>query len=335
MGTLPRSICVLFLCLTMLPNVSADDDTADTAAKKLLAALKARDQTLDNAVLRYTKSSEWRVEDTSWRFPPARPEDQGKTASGPQVITLIYHEQMVVRGNDTTFISTADPEMNHKNGGTWVTQYRKWGEKGGIFREISDMNGSAGIDYNFETRTEELRGGRVAEERTAIEFTHGFGFGKRIKTIESMIRKADRRVVKGTMQIWRPSNLSAFVIELGDDLVVKKAEIDHDSNGYRTHCEITTEGTVDRDGFAFARTGHFKFAAITKEGRKMGLEPSVMEEFRSRFAAVKFHLRDDVYETLAKIEITPGTLVRDYILNSVYRVEKDGSIKQLGRAVAR
>ncbi len=325
-------IWVLFLCLTMLPRVSADDDTADTAAKKLLAALKARDQTLDNAVLRYTKSSEWRVKDTSWRFPPDRPEDR---VTSPQVITLIYHEQMVVRGNDTTFISTADPEMNRKNGGTWVTQYRKWGDHGGIFREIADMEGSGGIDYTFETRTEESRGGRVAEERTAIEFTHGFGFGKRIKTIESMIRKADRRVVKGTMQIWRPNNLSAFVIELDDDLVVKKAEIDHDSNGYRTHCEITTEGTVDRDGFAFARTGHFKFVATTKEGRKMGYEPSVMEEFRTRFAAVKFHLRDDVYETLAKIEITPGTLVRDYISNTVYRVEKGGTIKQLGNAVAR
>lgn len=155
-------IWVLFLCLTMLPRVSADDDTADTAAKKLLAVLKARDQTLDNAVLRYTKSSEWRVKDTSWRFPPDRPEDR---VTSPQVITLIYHEQMVVRGNDTTFISTADPEMNRKNGGTWVTQYRKWGDHGGIFREIADMEGSGGIDYTFETRTEESRGGRVAEER--------------------------------------------------------------------------------------------------------------------------------------------------------------------------
>jgi hypothetical protein len=33
------------------------------------------------------------------------------------------------------------------------------------------------------------------------------------------------------------------------------------------------------------------------------------------------------------MEITPGTRVNDYILNKVYRLERDNTITDLGRAV--
>jgi hypothetical protein len=335
MNNLNRLACVAVVGLLMPPGVGAGDLAHDDSAITLLASLKAKDNKFENAVLRYTKWSDWLLKDTSWRDPPGWAEQHGIKDLGPRVIKLHYHEQMVVRGHDTTFISEADPDMKKQNRTTWVSPYHKWGETGGVFREISDIEGSGGIDFIFETRKWGGPVGIVSEQRMTIEFVHGFGFGKRIKTIESVVREGNRRILKGTIQVWA-EDISTFVIELGDDLVVKKAVIDCDVGGNLTRFEITTEGAIERQGFVFARTGHLMRTAMgMKNARKMVPETNVTDEFSSRFVAVRFNLRDDVYKTLTRIEVTPGTLVRDYISNKVYQVEKDNTITDHGHAVAK
>ena len=333
MNNLNRLVCVAVVGVLMPAGVGADDPAQDDSARSLLASLQAKDKKFDNAILRYTKREEWVPRDISWKFPPGRAAQNGMKDVGPGVIKLHYHEQMVVRGHDATFISEADPDMKELNGGTWVTPYRKWGETGGVFKEISDMEGSGGIDFIFETRKRADPFGIVWGQRMQIEFAHGIGFGKRIKTIESVVRAGDRRILKGTIQLW-DEDVSTFVIELADDLVVKKAVIDCDVAGNLTRYEVTTEGAVDRQGFVFARTGQLKRIARGMKNAQPRVHV-VTDEFRTRFVAVRFNLRDDVYETLIKIDIRPGTLVRDYIANKVYQVEKDRTVRDLGHAIAK
>ena len=93
----------------------------------LLERLRAKDNAFDNAVLRYTKSEDWLPRDVSWRDPPGLAEKNEVKDQGPTVVKLRDHQQMVVRGRETTFISEADPEMERLNTARWVSPYRKCG----------------------------------------------------------------------------------------------------------------------------------------------------------------------------------------------------------------
>ncbi len=173
----------------------------------------------------------------------------------------------------------------------------------------------------------------IPEQRMEIEFVHGFGFGKRIKKIESIVRAGNKSVLKGTIQIWL-EDVSTFAIELGDDLLVKRAAIDCDVEGNLTHFDLTTDGAALQQRFLLAKTGHFKRLTLgLNRDKKPTAKPIVDREFSSQFVNVKFHLTDQEYETLTKMEITPGTQVWDEIANKSYRVEKDSTITDLGHAV--
>jgi hypothetical protein len=328
MRDLNRFVCVAAVALLAFSDVNAAGSEAGESAAALLERLRAKDNAFDNAVLRYAKSEDWLLHDTPWRFPPDQRDKNEVKDQGPTVIKLRNHEQMVVRGRETTFISEADPEMKRLNRGARVTPYRKWGVAEGVFKEISDMRGAGPPDFLYETKKADGPGDLVLGERRGIEFSHGFGFGKRIKAIDSVVPEGNKRIIKGTIQLWS-EDVSNFRIELGDDLVVKKAVIDCDAQGNLTRYEITTEGAVERRGFVFAQSGRVRRTPL---GMKNGPKPTLAEteEFWTRFVAVRFNLEKDAYEALTRIELLPGTLVRDQIANQAYQVEKDGTVKDLG-----
>ena len=77
--------------------------------------------------------------------------------------------------------------------------------------------------------------------RACIEFVHGFGFGERIKTIDSVVRAGKIRIVQGTIQLWE-EDVSTYRIELGDDLLVKKATINVDAAVADEDCDSSANG---------------------------------------------------------------------------------------------
>jgi hypothetical protein len=331
MNNRKRLVCVVIVGLMMSPGVTAADAGDGDSAVALLKLLKAKDTAFDNAILRYTRSGEEVIDFPWWRYPPRTPEEKAMMEKGPQHIKFRFHEQMVVRGRDTTFTREADPDLKHESG-TWsLTPYQKWSDVGGIVKEITELAGSGPRDRTFVIRKSDERVGIVWEQRMEIEFVHGFGFGERIKTIDSILRAGNTRILRGTIQLWS-EDVSTYRIELGDDLLVKKATINVDAAGNLTRYEITTEGTTDRHGFVFASSGHFKRIALGLKISKNS-EPSVTHEFSTRFNDARFQLRDEEYKRRILMEITPGTQVNDYILNKVYRLERDNTITDLGRSV--
>jgi len=308
--------------LTLHAVSAADPDSAET----LLECLKARDHAFDNAILRYTTSGEYQAPAlVSWKDPPGWAEKNGIKDGGPDLIKFRFYEQMVVRGSDTTFTRQLRPGVQQR-----FVRYQRWSDAGNLERELRELNPDNRL-FNIRKRNASM--GIIPEQRMEIEFVHGFGFGKRIKKIESIIRKENKWDLKGTIQIWL-EDVSTFRIELGDDLLVKRATIDCDVAGNLSHFEVTTEGVVDRQGFVFARSGHFRRLALgIKKDDKPAAKPSVDKEFSAQFVDVKFNLKDDEYKTFIKMEITPGTQVWDEITNKCYRVEKDNTITSLGHAV--
>jgi hypothetical protein len=328
-----RLLRIVVTGLVMTSGVRASDLADGDSALKLLELLKAKDNAFDNAILRYTTWGERRIDFPWWKYPPRSAEEQALMDLGPQRIKFRFREQMITRGRDTTFTRDADKDVKQESDGWSFVPYQKWGETEGVVREISDSKRSTPGDRTFDIRKRDVPVGSVSEQRMAIEFIHGFGFGKRIKTIESIVREGTMRIIRGTIQIWW-EDVSTFRVELGDDLLVKKARINCDVRGNLTRFEVTTEGAIDRQGFVFARAGHFKRMALgAKNAKERVGEPSVVKEFSAQFDDVRFHLRDDEYTTLIRMEITPGTQVNDYILNKKYRVEKDNTITNLGPAV--
>ena len=221
--------------------------------------------------------------------------------------------------------------MKEERGDWSMAPYQKWSEIDGVVKEITELDGSGPRDRTFQIRKNDLSVGIVLAQRRNIEFVHGFGFGERIKTIDSVVRAGNIRILRGTIQMWS-DDISKFRIELGDDLLVKKATIDLDVEGNLTRYEVTTKGTAHGHGFVFAATGHFKRIALGLKSVK-NFEARVTDEFTIQFNDARFHLRDEEYKRRILMEITPGTQVNDYILNKVYRVERNNTITNLGPAV--
>jgi len=331
MNRLRLLVCVVAVVWPVARVSGVADLADDNSASALLEQLRAKDSAFDNAILRYTTWGEQRVDFPWWKYPPRTDEERALMKQGPQSLKFRFHEQMIVRGRDTTFTRKADSDAMQKGAAWSFVPYQKWGETGGVIKEITDSMSDGPYDRMLRIQKGGDPVGILSGQRMEIEFVHGFGFGKRIKRIESDVRAGDTRIIKGTIQIWS-EDVSTFRIELGNDLLVRKATIDCDVQGNLTHYEVTTEGSIKQLGFVFARTGHFKRIALGLKDARLA-EPSVTKEFSAQFADVRFHLKDGEYTFLIRMEITPGTQVNDYISNKVYRLEKDNSITDLGKAV--
>jgi hypothetical protein len=323
--------CIVAMGMWISPGVNVANIADDDNARALLELLKAKDKAFDNAILRYTRSGEEVIDFPWWKYPPRTPEEKAEMEKGPQHIKFRFREQMVVRGRDTTFTREADPDMKNASGDWSMAPYQKWSEIAGVVSEMTEMPGSGPRDRTFEIRKNDHTAGIVGGQRMEIEFAHGFGFGERIKTIDSLVRAGKIRILQGAIQLWS-EDVSTYRIELGDDLLVKKGTINVDAAGNLTRYGITTEGATDRHGFLFAATGHFQRIALGLKKTK-DFKPRVTDEFFTKFNDARFHLRDEEYKRRIMIEITPGTQVNDFILNKVYRVERDNSITNLGPAV--
>jgi len=324
-------IAIAVLGVLMTSGVGAVGRADGDGPGAILGALKAKDNAFDNAVLRYTT---WWEEVVGpwpyWRRPPRTPEEeQDAKDNRPGIVKFRYHNELVVRGPDSTLTSEIDPELKQgeESRGWNPGAYLKISQMGNVVGMITDTKDPSGLQRLFEIRE---KGGAVDipdEKRTAVAFVHGFGFGTRIKTIDSVVREGDRRILTGTIQIWW-EDVSTFRIELSDDFLVKRARVDCDTRGHWTRFEVTSEGAIARQGYVFARTGHFQRLNMGwKDAEETASKPRVTEEFSARFDDVRFHLSEEEYTTLTRMELTPGTDVRDSITNTRYRVGKDNTIE--------
>ncbi len=324
-----RWVCLaLSFSLSVVSFSTARSD--DLAARRILAQrLKERDDRFDRVKLDYRTWGTYTPEPFPfWKFPAMKPEPEEKL----EPMDFRFLEQMVIRGDETTFVRQFDPALAQKNSSTQqFVPYQKWSNGGGLSREIVEV--SSGKEWIMDIRKRDPLGGLFPEQRMEIEFAHGFGFGKRIKEIKTITRAGATQIVEGSINMW-DDDVSKFRIELDDDLVVKKAEIDTNTREKLSHFEIRTEGKVERAGFVFAKTGHFKRVSlgIRREGRLQG-EPHVVKEFSTTFGDVKFHLNDAQYESLVEMEIPRNSQVNDFVANRRYRVDKDGKIHDLGPAI--
>jgi hypothetical protein len=319
-------IC-LFAAVAFVPASRAElpDDPAE-----LLKLLKAKDARFDNVHVYYIRRGVYTPEPFPYfKFPGLKPEKE--EPSGP--MPFRFKEQMIFRAGDTTFVRDVyTTPLAPSEAKTAFVSHQKWSDVGGLITEFLDSK-------EYDDRTLQIKsgemgpGGAIAGQRREIEFSLGFGFGKRIKTISSVTKKGNQLVLEGSILLWVDDD-STFHLSIDQDLVVRNASIRVEAGGNQTRYDVVTQGTVKVDDFVFASTGHHTRTALGLKEPPVKLEtpfkPHVTAEFDVDFKSAKFHLKDEEYNALTKIEIPPGTHVMDNVRNKRYTVGPDGVPGKIG-----
>jgi hypothetical protein len=293
----------------------------------VLKVLRAKDAEFDNAKLDYVTTGEIKTKPfPAWKFPGIA-KAYGWEHEKPEIIPFRYNESLIVRAPNVTFIRKVDPASQPKNTDTEMLPFQKWSNTDGLSREITRMGqtGRRG-DAVLEIRPGGLPVEIAQEQAMAVEFAHGFGFGKRIKQIDSIKPDGSRRKVAGTIQIWWEDQ-SRFDLLLDDHYIVREAKIESNVRGNHTEFQVRTEGTTTAEGFEFAKTGLFKRIALGREiDGKLRTNPQTVNEFRTEFKGIQVNLSDETYKALVAMLLEPGMQVLDHVADKVYFVgEEDKS----------
>jgi hypothetical protein len=292
--------------------------------EELLGILKAKDAQFDNAALRYTTWGEFTQEGfPAWKYPEIAKQigiPKGTMYGPSKQIKFRYNEELVVRGPNTAFTRVLDQTLKLDENNEGLQRFQKWSNTDGLAREILDGDETHKGDRIIQVHSSGAPVDLAQEQRMWVEFAHGVGFGKRIREIESLSAQNGKTIIKGTIQMWW-EDTSQFAIAVDDNYIVRRAVIDSNVHGNLTRFEVTTQGTVERKGFVVAETGHFvrRWMGMYRDGKKVG-RPKVKKEFYCRFKDIVPNLSDEQYESLTKMEATPGTYVMDHVANLNYTV---------------
>ncbi len=299
--------------------------------KKLIELLKARDARFDNVLLYYIRREVYiPTVYPYWKFPGEKP-----VAEPTNPMPVRCKEQMMVRGPNTTVVSDLyTTVLTPSESRAMFTPHHKWSDAEGLVWHFFE-------NKQDDDRALEIRRGEsgpvsvVAGKRREVEFSLGFGFGSRIKTITSVTRKDRQLELEGSIQIWL-EDVSRFHLSIDEDLVVRNAVIEVDAEGNQTRYDVSTEGSVKVDGFVFARTGHHTRTALGLKNPPVKLEvpfrPKITDEFYVDFKSAKFQLKDEEYKAFTKMEIPPRTHVTDHVTNRRYFVGENNQIRGKGPA---
>jgi hypothetical protein len=314
-------IVTLIATATMAPFSVAEIPIPDTQA--VLNLLRAKDAQFDNAHLKYAvRSTVTQKPFPAWQYPGLASE-LGIKQDEPRHIEVRCNEELIVRGPNATFIRTLVSRPEEGTSDLRLVPFQKWSNTEELAREITEDRHSPQQDRIMDIRSAAAPVNVAQEQRMAVEFALGFGFGKRIRTIDKIERRDDHIILEGTIQIWWEDE-STFTLELDSDYLVRRAVIDADVHGNLTRFEVSTSGVARNDGYLFAREGHFTRSSMgrIKDGKKTG-SPQVVKDFMLEFGDIALDLSDEEYRSLTKMEITPGTYVIDHIAGLSYRAGDD------------
>jgi hypothetical protein len=312
----PVSIGVICVVSFIAPVASA----AEPTPADVLARLRAKDQQLDNARLDVVLFEQWNLKPLpAWKFKCGGNHDDRLTeGQGPREIRSTAHETLVVRGRDVTVIHRLepDPSGHYEAAGT---VFLKTSTAGGIWRRFSRDTEPGPGNLLLEVRPEdpvELN----QEHAMFVEFCLGYGFGKRIRTIDRIERAAGLLNVEGSIQIWLEDE-STFQLTLDDHYLVRDALIEANVKGNWTRFEVHTKETVAAQGVELAQRGLFKRIALGDKNPGPPIEHrTAQQDFKVLYKAVQRNLDDAAYQELIAMPLEPGTRVNDDVKNETYLV---------------
>lgn len=313
-------VCILAVTL-LAPPVAAEEPSAND----LLKAMLARDARFDNVKLAYDVRGEHTTTPfPAWKFPELAKQN-GRENEKPVTIPVHFHETLVVRGRDVTF-TRQDASPAATGGGAdearWrMTPAQKWRNINGVATEISRTGMTGRGHAIMEICSSGSPVTMVQHQVMAVEFAHGFGFGKRIRDIDSIVREGDLLRVEGTIHIWWEDD-SRFSLLLDEDYLVRQARIESDVRGHRTVYDVTTEGTATASGFTLAAKGTYIKTVLGTERNGVSPAPKIEKQFQTEFTGIEADLDDATYAALIAMPMEPDMQVNDRIAGTTTFIEQ-------------
>ncbi len=312
------------------------EDTSRLTLEEILQLLRTNDARFDNLDLKYLKIEKHDIRPS--RFNEQRwgedisqkPKDYWDT----RTVKWVRSCSLVVRGKNMILASQFEPELSEKDKYVAPGAFFKEGIIEGIRHQIDNMQlpddspakQSPNYEKQYRVTREPPTWGR--EMQMAIEFPFGVGFGKRIKSINSVTVRNGKRIIAGDIQIWA-EDVSRFEIELDENGLVRKAAILSDVKGHRTQFEVTSSGAIRHGGLLLAKSGTFKRSwQPSPEQMNRGAAPKLQHDFRLEFKSVTQNLSDEQYAKLAEFKIEPLMKIDDEVngIHGTGAKREDGSV---------
>jgi hypothetical protein len=310
-------VCLIVAALDALAVATPARGAAGLSPAEILEALRAKDAQLDNANLRYaTRAQVTTTPYPAWKFPDLA-KQYGLENDKPEQLKLHYHEQMIFRGPDVTFIRAVDPNLRQAEGTRrQALGYQKWSNTDSLSREIKST--AAGEQRHLRINPGGQKNTISMDQRLEIELALGVGFGKRLQSIKSLQTHDGVTTLTGAIDIW-PDDSSTYELDLDDHFLVRRSVIEIEIRGARARFETQTQGLAEQHGYAFAQTGSLKRISFGREVEgKPRPAPRVVREFSIEFEGIDPNLSDEAYRKLTSMEVPDGTQISDDVIGMVF-----------------
>ena len=160
----------------------------------------------------------------------------------------------MLRGRDTTFERDVyTKSLLPSDSKTSFVSHQKWSNAAGLIREFLESKEYDDRSMKIESGASNPFG-NIFGQRREIEFSLGFGYGSRIKTISSVTKKGDQRLLEGSILLW-DDDVSTFRLSIDQDLVVRNASIRVEAGGNQTRLRRFDRGFCQSSRFRFCPNG--------------------------------------------------------------------------------
>jgi len=228
---------------------------------ELLERLRARDAAFDNYSLTFTEREPKRIDEkgefTKRQFNNIRFGGQAEPAPesfpDPYDAVIVSRRTMVVRGDDVVLSSV------------WTTDHHghpQLPEEPQIYKRQNHRVialSSAGSDRILTIYSKDKdHPAPYPDFRWFYEMTLGVGFGRCLKSIESVEPAGGGWRVRGTARLWTEDKTTAHLV-IDSNLIVRRAELEVDVQSHKTRIYVSSSGQLGEDSDTLiARTGEFQ-----------------------------------------------------------------------------
>ena len=282
---------------------------------EILSALRERDPVIENYRHQFSRRETKRIDEqlefaqsqfNNFKF-GGTPVDPPASFPDPYDAVIVANVEMATRGDKLMIRSEW---LTDHHGHPQLPRFNKVVDDGDLVREF--YQGLHDTTLTIFLNQALYRAGN-REQQMFYELALGVGFGRRIRTIDSVEATDSGWKLMGTFQLWTEDQ-TTFEMETDADLFVRKARLEANVRGNETAFDISTTGTMINDGRpAFAQQGSIKRTnvAFTRPDGERRVTDRVLYDYVIEASRLEFDLTDEQYARLSAIDATQADYVID------------------------
>lgn len=312
---LTRAFFAFGLLSLLVVPAPAQDAAAEYTPETMLAALRERDPEVDNYRMRFTRRETKRVDERAEFAKSAfrtqkfggTPDPAPASFPDPYDAIVVSNQDCAYRGESLVLRGTY---LTDHHGHPQIPRIYHYVEAG---RDSRELGGTTG-ERHLTLRQRDNGVPSINQEyRMFYELALGVGFGRRIKTVESVEKSDDGWRVTGTFQLWTEDH-TTFELATDSQLFVRRAQLRANVQGNETAFDFTNSGLIEADGRqAFAKHGTVKRinVAFTPPGGERREFGTVQHDYALEVGRIDFDLTDEQYAELSAIDAAQADYVID------------------------